>query len=439
MIFFCYDILVFLFLVISSPYYLCRMLFGNKYRAGLAERLGRVSREKLSGLAGRRVCWIHAVSVGEVQAATLLVRWLKQQRPDVAIVLSTVTSTGQQLARKVAEADAVLYLPLDFGPFLARVLGPVRPEVFVIVETELWPRLLSLLQRQGASILLVNGRISDRSFHRYRRSRWLWKRVLAGMQRFAVQSEADADRIRQIGAPPERVEVSGNMKFDRVPTPPAPAEIEVLRKQFALASDNRLWVAGSTHAGEEELFVKIYGRLKARFPSLRLLLAPRHPERAVLVERLIREEGFPCLRRSAPTAQSEGEAVILLDTVGELPRMYALADYVCIGKSFVGWGGQNPLEAAALAKPIVFGPHMENFREAAKALLDKEGAVQVRDETELERVLLSWLQEPRQCETLGRQARLALKARQGATARNLELIMQYLDRGREKRAEAAEA
>jgi len=432
--FFLYDLLAGLYLLVASPYYLYRMVRTQKYRSGLGERFGRIVPERIAGLRGRKLCWIHAVSVGEVHAAEMLIQRIKQRRPEVAVVVSTVTDTGQERARRIAEADATLYLPLDLGPILRRVFRRIHPEVFVIVETELWPRLLSVLHAERIPILVLNGRISDRSYGRYRLTRGFWRRVLGWVDCFAMQTDLDAERIRSMGAPGERVSVMGNMKFDRVPPLPSPEEAQALRGEFGLCRDNRLWVAGSTFPGEERRILDVYLRLKKRFASLRLLLAPRNPERAEAVEGLVREKGLECLRRSVCRAEPspEGEPVILLDTMGELAKMYALADYVFIGKSLDGWGGQNPLEPAALCKPIVFGPHMENFREAERLLLDAGGAVQVQDEAGLEQTLSEWFQSPDTCRRLGEGAVGALRSRQGATERNLDLILSRLPGGREK-------
>lgn len=426
MLLFAYDILALSALTLSSPYYLYRLFRTNKYRGSLAERFGRIPWERLSPIEGRPVCWIHAVSVGEVHTALPLIQQLKNRLPEIAIVLSTVTETGQARARNASSADAVLYLPLDIGFILKPVIRHIQPKVFVIVETEIWPRLLSVLSEQGTEVLMINGRISDRSYPRYLKIRWFWQQVFSRVKYFAMQTKEDARRIRDIGAREDQVIVTGNMKFDRTPKPPRPEEIESLRNQFQLTPDSRLWVAGSTHPGEEEIVLRIYGNLLRRHPHLRLMIAPRHPERTETVERLILNASLPCQRRSQ-SQSPEKNPVILLDTMGELSTMYALADYVLIGKSLTGWGGQNPLEPAAFGKPIVFGLHMENFREAEKVLLEHQGAVQVKDAEELESVLDGWLQDPPSCRRLGERALAALHSRQGATQQNLDLIAQCLE------------
>jgi 3-deoxy-D-manno-octulosonic-acid transferase len=418
-----YDLLGMLYLLLASPYYLIRMLQTRKYRAGLRERFGAVDPEKLQALAGRRVCWIHAVSVGETGTVSLLIRRFKEKHPDWAVVVSTVTDTGQRLAQKVEGVDAAVYLPLDFSFAVKRVLSRFRPDLFVIVETELWPRVLYELHRRGTPVLLVNGRISDRSFGRYRKTRWFWKSVLNWIDVLAMQSDADAERMMAMGADREKVLVTGNMKFDRVPAPPSEEEQESLRKSFALQGEHLLWVAGSTHAVEEAAVLRVYRALKSSFPRLRLLLAPRHPERKAEVERAILDSGFSCHSFSANRdAEPGSEPVLLLDITGQLAKMYALADYVFIGKSLLGWGGQNPLEPAAFAKPVAFGPHMENFREAASAMLERGGAVQIQDEARLEQTMKDWLAHPEWCKELGENALAALRSRQGATEKNLGLM-----------------
>ena len=428
MFFYCYDLLGLFFLIFASPYYFYRMMRVKKYRAGFRERFGRLDESKLTVLQGRKVCWIHAVSVGEVGTVDSLVKRLKQENPERAIVLSTVTDTGQQQARAIKEADVVLYLPLDLGPIVKKVLRRIRPEVFVIVETELWPRLLSVLKHQGVRILLINGRISDRSYHRYLWTQFLWHKVLGWIDRIAMQSQVDAERIIQMGADSGKVVVTGNMKFDRFPEALSSDEIADLRNRFGLREENRLWIAGSTHPGEEEIILKIYSNLRSRFSYLRLLLAPRHPERKTEVEQLIRQKGFSFLSyRSGEAAPPGAEPVIHLDTTGYLLRLYSLSDYVFIGKSLQGRGGQNPLEPAVFSKPVVFGPHMENFREAAGVLLENQAAIQVQDEAELEKILRHWLENPDVCRQLGHSARQVLEKHRGATDKNLELILGRFD------------
>lgn len=426
---FWYDLLGMLYLLLASPYYLFRMLQTRKYRAGLRERLGAVDPEKLRTLAGRRVCWIHAVSVGEAGTVSLLIQCFKKAHPDWAVVVSTVTDTGQRLARKVEGVDVTVYLPLDFSLAVKRVFSRYRPDLFVIVETELWPRGLYELHRRATPVLLVNGRISDRSFGRYRKTRCFWKCVLNWIERLAMQSDADAERIIAMGADWEKVLVTGNMKFDRLPAPPSEEEKEIFRRRFALPADSLLWVAGSTHAGEEAVVLRVYRALNAEFPRLRLLLAPRHPERKTEVEQAIADNGLSCLTFGSEGKAVEGsDPVILLDVTGYLAGMYALADFVFIGKSLLGWGGQNPLEPAAFAKPVAFGPHMENFREAASVLLERGGAVQIQDEAQLEQTVRDWLEHPEEFREMGENALAALRSRQGATERNLALMESLIAR-----------
>lgn len=420
--FFLYDLFVIFYLAITSPYYLYQMIRYPHYRDGLPARLGRLSPEIVDRLRGKPVCWIHAVSVGEVNAVADLANKLKQRCPQYAIAVSTVTPTGQQRAKETLEVDAVFYLPLDCGWFLRPVVRKIDPAVFVIVETELWPRLLSILKQRGTKTLLINGRISDRSFPRYRMTRFFWQRVLRNIDIFSMQSERDAQRIRLIGAPRDRVGMTGNMKFDRMAESPSAEKVDALRQKFNLLQGQRLWVAGSTHDGEEEMVLRVYGRLRSHYPNLRLLLAPRRPERSDEIERLIGEKGFEVHRYTRKEDSVHESSVLLLDTTGKLQSIYALCDFALVGKSFFGGGGQNPLEPAAHGKPVVFGTTMENQREAAETLLEGGGAVQAKGEEELQQTLLRWLENPEEALRTGANARKALRSRQGATQRNLELI-----------------
>jgi 3-deoxy-D-manno-octulosonic-acid transferase len=422
-----YDALSLVYLTTAAPAYLYRMAVRQKDSKDFFERFGFIDEEKLKTLEGKKICWIHAVSVGEVHCAADLIRKFKKASPESALVVSTVTDTGRARAKALDAADVVLYLPLDVAPIVRKVLSRIRPDVFVVVETELWPRLLMELRKKGCKTLMVNGRISDRSFTNYQKTSWFWKKILPAFHRLAMQSEEDAERILAIGAGKEQVQVTGNMKFDMTPARPAPEEKTELLHWLGLSEHKTLLVAGSTHPGEEEIVLRVFTRLHKNFPDLELLLAPRHVHRADEIEKLIHQAGFHCRRRSRKkTREQDGQKICLLDTMGELGKIYSLCHIAFIGKSLLGWGGQNPIEPALWSKPVLFGPHMENFRQASRVLLDAGGAVSISNEKDLETTVSEWLNHPEKAALTGRKAAESVRKMQGATGKNLELILSFL-------------
>ena len=316
------------------------------------------------------------------------------------------------------------YFPLDLPGPVRRALDAARPRFFIAIETELWPNFLRALARRRIPSMIANGRISDRSFHRYLRVRWLMRRVLADVTVFAMQSEEDARRILALGAPPARVVVTGNLKSDLVPE--AEPVDAAWRERLGLGATDRLWIAGSTHRGEEAIVLDVFLRARARCPGLGLLLAPRHPERAGEVEDLIRERGLVPVRRSRlPDGHAPG-AVVILDTVGELAALYGVAEVVFVGGSLVPIGGHNVLEPAMRGKPVLYGPHTSNFREGAERLQRSGGGIVVKDGLELERELSLLLEDPDLARRTGDAARAAFAGRQGAVHATLELIALHL-------------
>jgi 3-deoxy-D-manno-octulosonic-acid transferase len=407
-----------LFLIASLPALLARWV-RRGYGGTLWPRWSRFE----EGLPAEPRCWIHAVSVGEAAAAVPLVHAIRRRWPELSIVVSTVTPTGARVVTR--ELDGVAthrYFPLDFPGPVRRALSAVQPLFFIGLETELWPNFLRALGRRGIPSMIANGRISDRSFRRYRLVRPFLARVLSDVTVFAMQSAEDARRIMALGAPAARVIVTGNLKADARPQPAANPEWTT-----RLGLERRsLWIAGSTHRGEEALIVDAYLELKTRFPNLTLLLAPRHPERAAEVERLCRSHGVSVVRRSALPSGGIGEAVIILDTVGELAALYTLAEVVFVGGSLVPSGGHNMLEPAQRSKPILFGPHTENFRESAALLLSAGGAIVVKDALDLVREIEKLREEPALGRQMGEAARAAVASRQGALDTTLALIEGHL-------------
>lgn len=375
--------------------------------------------------SGRRAVWIHAVSVGEVIAALPLVDALHARHPEWPLVVSTVTETGASVVR--ARLDGVAthrYFPLDFPGAVRRVVGALDPAVLVCMETELWPNVLRELGRRGVPVMIANGRLSDRSFRRYSRVRSLMRPMLAGVRVLAMQSDEDARRMLMLGAPPERVVVTGNLKHDAGPAGAGAAEL--WRRLLGLPSGRPAWIAGSTHRGEDEAVIAAHAAVRARVPELALIVAPRHPDRVAEVMALLRARGLPAVRRSELTAPGMGDRVVVLDTVGELAALYGVADVVFVGGSLVDAGGHNMLEPARLGKPVLMGPHTANFREIATVLLEGGGAAVVRDAGELAARLGELLGHPGRRAAMGEAGRRAAASRPGALLRTIELLEQLV-------------
>jgi 3-deoxy-D-manno-octulosonic-acid transferase len=398
----------------------------RRRRAGhgrdLAQRLGRLG----DGLPAEPRCWIHAVSVGEAAAAVPLVEGIRQRWPELGIVVSTITPTGARIVgERLAGTATHRYFPIDLPGPVRRALDAARPRFFIAIETELWPNFLRALARRRIPAMIANGRISDRSFRRYRWVRGLMRRVLANVSVFAMQTEEDARRIIALGAPAARVVVTGNLKSDLVPDAGGDDAV-AWRDRLRLGLDARLWIAGSTHRGEEAIVLDAFLRARTRCPALALLLAPRHPERAGEVEELIRERGLAAVRRSRLPADAAPGAVVILDTVGELAALYALAEIVFVGGSLVPIGGHNVLEPAMRGKPVLAGPHMSNFREGAELLQRSGGGLVVKDAPELERELARLLEDRDLARRMGEAGRHAVAGRQGAVSATLDLVGRHL-------------
>jgi 3-deoxy-D-manno-octulosonic-acid transferase len=430
MILFLYNVALLAALVAGAPWWLWRMATTHKYREGLLERLGRVpSRLHKSPLAGSRpVIWLHAVSVGEVLAVSRLVKTLDASLPGYSIVVSTTTRTGQALASERFGAERVFYCPLDLLWAVRAYLNALQPRLLILAETEFWPNLLRGCFRRGIPVAVVNARISDRSWPRYRRLRWLWRPFLRQISRVLAQSQTDAERLKTIGCQPERVSVAGNLKFDVS----AAREAEATRLLKMLSASLRLVVAGSTLEGEEAALVEAWPRLLAADPQLVLLLAPRHPERFPAVAALLGKSGANWVRRSdwkSKTAASlqplQAGQIVLLDTIGELASVYSLASVAFVGGSLIPAGGHNPLEPAQFGVPIVMGPHTFNFRAITEDLLAHQ-ALRIASSESLSATLIDLLQNPAVAKTMGERARQVFSSQAGATGRCEQALKELL-------------
>lgn len=417
MILFFYNLALFAGLLVSSPWWLWRMATTHKYREGLAKRLGRVP-SRLAVLRGSRpLIWIHAVSVGEVLSASRLVKTLDAALPGYRIVVSTTTRTGQALARERFGPERVFYCPLDLPWAVAAYVNALQPRLLVLVETEFWPNLLSACFRRRIPVAVVNARISDRSWPRYRRLRSLWRPFLRRIDAVLAQSEIDAERLKILGCEPQRVSVAGNLKFDVRIAEEAPAT-RLLKK---LAPGLRLVVAGSTLEGEEAALLEAWPRVLQADPQLAMIVAPRHPERFAAVAALVAGSGFPWLRRSEWNGQTEAAPlvpgqIILLDTIGELASIFSLAAVAFVGGSLVPAGGHNLLEPAQFGVPIVAGPHDANFRAIAEALRAHQ-ALRVVAREELAAALIELLGNTQESAAMGERARDVFHRQAGATDR----------------------
>lgn len=414
-----YSILLAVGFVLALPWFLWKGRATGKYMRTFRERMGRLPVDL--NVDGERSIWIHAVSVGEALAARPLLPALRERFPGYRLFLSTTTVTGNAVAAASArDLDGLFYAPFDWPGPVRHALSVLKPALLVLLETELWPNLIHEARRCGTRVAVANGRMSDRSFGRYLRIRFFLRRVLEEVDLFLVQGEAHAERIQALGAPPDRIRVTGSLKFDAGAPGPPPQRLARLLEGRPPRS---LWIAGSTVGGEEELILQAFREVRSHVADAALLIAPRHPERFDDVAAVIEAAGFQCRRRSTlePGAWADGE-VLLLDTLGELAQLYVLASVVFIGKTLVSFGGHNIVEPAAAGKPIVIGPHMENFQAIADQFLAANALVQVSTPEELAReVSALMLDEPRR-RTLGERAQSLVERNRGAVRRTVDAL-----------------
>jgi len=419
-VWFFYQILLIFFCFLFWPFFI------KKIRMGLKQRLGLLD-EDAKRLRDGKVIWAHAASVGEVVGLGNLVRAIKGECPGYHFVISTLTSTGQAMARKVIpDGRAFIYFPLDFSCIAGRVLDAIKPKLFIITETELWPNFIKEAKERSIPIVVANGRISIFSFRSYKMVKFFMGKVLQNIDLLIMQSQADAERIISLGAPAARVTVAGNLKFDT-------GSNIFLRSVNLNQESNRLFlVAGSTHRGEEEVILDVYGKIRETYPDIILVLAPRHPERITEVEKLLKSKNFPFRRRTElrfPFPENDLTRIVLLDTIGELIHFYALARIVFVGGSLVPAGGHNILEPAGLGKAVLFGPYMDNFEEVAQSFISKGAGIVVSNREELLQSILKLLANPEELEKMGRAALDIVVAHKGASKKSAVLIKELLTSG----------
>jgi len=425
--FFLYSLLYTLAFVLMSPLFLLRR---DKYAAGFNERLGKYPEFHNDG---RPVIWLHCVSVGETNAARPLVDELIANYTGHRLVVSTTTKTGQALARDIFKdkADAVFYFPFDWKFSVRRALDRFQPSVVLLMETEIWPRFFHEAHLAGTKLAVINGRLSEKSFNRYSYVKSFIRNVLGNVDLALMQGEADAERIRSLGIDADRVSVTGNMKFDHSVNEVDNALTSELRRRFAIDGKRLIIVAASTHPKEEEWLIEV---LEGETEDFRLLIAPRHPERFDEVAQLIRETSYSSVRRSDTASEADKESdIILLDSIGELRAVYALADIVFVGGSLIPHGGQSILEPAAVEKAIVTGPFTHNFDAVVKEFLSRDALIQTpevpqdfQNPDRLYEVFVDLFEHPEKRRQLGENAIAVMNANRGATAKTLEYLSPLL-------------
>ena len=412
-----------------TPMVVYRMVRYKRYRAGWANRFGKIIRKDP---ALRKCIWIHAVSVGEVNATKTLVAELENKFIDFEIVMSTTTDTGFARANALfGQRLNVFYFPFDISWIIRRVFGEIQPAICLLMELEVWPNFVHIAQQLNIPVVVVNGRLSDKSFSRYKKIKPIAKKIFRKLSLILAQTDEYAQRFKEIGAPVERVIVTGSLKYDTAQTEDKIEGADMLAVQLNI--EERLWVAGATGNDEEKMLLDVYQNLKRQdqFSDLRLVIVPRKPERFDEVAQIITEAGFDFVRYSSikntDTRQSDKTPVILGDTMGDLRKFYSLATIIFVGRSLVPMGGSDMAEAAALSKCTIFGPHTFNFKQTVDALLKDKGAVMVKDKQDLLQTMQKCLNEPDFAQTIARNGREVIKKNQGATAKTIEQIAKFLD------------
>jgi 3-deoxy-D-manno-octulosonic-acid transferase len=422
------DLLYLLTAVIISPTIVYRMVRHKRYLAGWGQRLGKIKRKKL----GQKCIWLHAVSVGEVNATKTIVKEFENEFSDFEVVISTTTDTGFARATALFGTNhTVVYFPFDLSCIMRRAFRHIQPAICLLMELEVWPNYVQIANKLNIPVIVVNGRISDKSFSRYKIIKPIARNIFRKLTLVLAQSEQYAERFKKIGAEADKVTVTGSLKYDT-------AQItDKVKGAYALAAqlgidDERLWVAGATGPGEEKTILDVFTSLREskQFPDLRLVIVPRKPERFDEVAKLINESGFDFVRYSSVkennVSQSGKVPVILGDTMGDLRKFYSLATIIFVGRSLVPMGGSDMAEAAALGKSIIFGPHAFNFKQTVDALLGEEGAIMVKDEQELLETMQKCLGEPDFARQIARNGREVIRKNQGATAKTIEQIKKIL-------------
>ena len=426
---FLYNLLFNIAFLLSAPWYFLKMYRRGGWKDGFGERFGLYGPRLKQSLTNRQTVWFHAVSVGEVNLCTQLIQAIEPRLPLHTIVVSTTTTTGMALLQDRLPSTIVkLYYPIDRRKHVIRAIGIISPSAVVLIEAEIWPNFLWTLQRRGIPHFLVNARLSERSYRGYKRFGFLFRSLFAGFTGVGAQTSADALRLGKLGCRSEAIQVVGSLKFDSAQLEARQlVDIPKLLEQVGVSPDSLVLVAGSTHEGEEKILAELTLRLKKQFPSLFLVVVPRHQERGATVGDALHTAGFRFVFRKniLPRTQIKSGSLdgLIVNTTGELTAFYRRADVVFVGKSLTAEGGQNPIEPAALGKAVIFGPNMQNFPEIAPAFVQAGGAIQITDAQELETVLAQLLANPERRRSLGLQALKVVSENQGSIGRTVDMIV----------------
>ena len=427
-----YNILMLTAAVVGLPFFAFRFIRERRFRERLRQNLGFFPADTLTRVVGRSPVWFQAASVGEVVAASSIIREFKRQLPDIPVLISSGTISGYDMAQRIIpEADAVIFYPPDLPGMPDRIVGKILPRAYVPVETELWPNFIRSARKRSIPVIMVNGRIGERSVEHYRQMRRMFTKMLDTVVRFCMQSTVDAQYVIQLGADPHKVIVTGNTKYDQNYSQVTTEEKKALRQELGLLENVPLLIAGSTHRGEEEILLEVLHQIQGRYPIVKMILAPRDVPRSGGIVELVRRAGFVAELRSqmsSLTAEQRAEVrVVVLDSIGELGRFYSLADLVFVGGSLVSHGGHNILEPAAQGKPILVGPHMFNFRDTYALFSKRNACMTVLDGQELAQKILDLLQDKQAAEQMGREAAEIVAENQGAAVRTVEHLRQIIE------------
>ena len=427
-----YNILMLTAAVVGLPFFAFRFIRERRFRERLRQNLGFFPAETLTRVVGRSPVWFQAASVGEVVAASSIIREFKRQLPDIPVLISSGTISGYDMAQRIIpEADAVIFYPPDLPGMPDRIVGKILPRAYVPVETELWPNFIRSARKRSIPVIMVNGRIGERSVEHYRQMRRMFTKMLDTVVRFCMQSTVDAQYVIQLGADPHKVIVTGNTKYDQNYSQVTAEEKKALRQELGLLENVPVLIAGSTHRGEEEILLEVLRQIQGKYPNVKMILAPRDVPRSGGIVELVRRAGVVAELRSkmsSLTAEQRAEVrVVVLDSIGELGRFYSLADLVFVGGSLVSHGGHNILEPAAQGKPILVGPHMFNFRDTYALFSKRNACVTVLDGQELAQKTLELLQNKHTAEQMGREAAQIVAENQGAAVRTVEHLRQIIE------------
>ncbi len=418
---------------LSSPYLLFKMLTSERYRAGLNQRLGLL-KERVGNKSG---IWVHGASVGEVITAKSIIGKINEEFPEWETFISSTTNTGFSVAERSFSDKTVFYFPLDLSWITKKVLCLTKPGFILLVELELWPNFLVSAYKKKIPVIIVNGRISKKSLRAYKTISQISKAfrdsLTNEMNIYCARTELDAQRFRDLGIPGKQIFITGTMKYDNIPTHIDDNTTKRLSGLFGIKDGDLVLIGGSTHDGEEEILIRVFERLRVNHPELKLIIAPRHIERTRDVFRLIEKKGFvPVLKTALENSnynwQDTKREIILIDTVGDLGKIYSLANFVFIGKSLVPSGGQNMMEAAGLGKAVVFGPHTFNFKEETELLLKNSAAKMVGTEGELFGTIEFFIKNPDEVKEIGLKAQKVVNEKRGATERSMEIIRDVINR-----------